>query len=85
MLAWGIGIAVISTIQLTVAAVITFRHDPRLPRSCLLEPLYPLAFWCMNALAALFAEAVGLIRGPRKQRVTWDIQRDSGGNPLVRG
>ncbi|MGW0598708.1 glycosyltransferase [Streptomyces sp. NPDC002776] len=84
-LSWGVGIAVMSTIQLTVAAVIVLRRDPVLARSYLLEPFYPLAYWTINALAAMFAESVGFLRGPRKKRVTWDIQRDSGGNPIAGG
>lgn len=85
MLGWGVAIAVMSTIQLTVAAGIAYRRDPMLPRSYALEPFYPLAYWIINALAAMFAESAGLVRGPRKHRVTWDIQRASGGNPIAGG
>lgn len=85
MLSWGVGIAVMSTIQLTVAAIIVLRRDPMLTRSYLLEPFYPLAYWTINALAAMFAESVGIIRGPRRKRVKWDIPRDGGGNPSAGG
>lgn len=85
MLSWGVGVAVMSTIQLTVAAIIVLRRDPMLTRSYLLEPFYPLAYWTINALAAMFAESVGIIRGPRRKRVTWDIPRDGGGNPSAGG
>ncbi|MFC7307164.1 hypothetical protein ACFQVC_23410 [Streptomyces monticola] len=66
--AWGVGIAVIAMIQIAVATLIDVRLDPKLPYACLLLPLYPLAYWTINALAALFAQTQGLIRGPRAKR-----------------
>ncbi|MFI5724454.1 glycosyltransferase [Streptomyces cyaneofuscatus] len=75
MLAWGVGIAVIAMIQIVVAVLVDLRLDPRLPYACLLLPLYPLAYWTVNALAALTAQTPGLLRGPRDRRVVWDLPR----------
>ncbi|MFF3491743.1 glycosyltransferase [Streptomyces sp. NPDC002795] len=75
MLAWGVGIAVIAMVQIIVATVIDLRLDPRLPYACLLLPIYPLAYWTINALAAIVAQTQGLVRGPRKKRVVWDLER----------
>jgi hypothetical protein len=48
-----------------------------MPRAFLLGPLYPLCFWAISSLAALRTQTAGLLLGPRKQRVVWDIQRES--------
>lgn len=77
MLAWGLGIAVIAMIQVAVAALVDLRLDPKLPYACLLLPLYPLAYWTINALAALRSQTPGLFRGPRKKRVVWDLERSA--------
>lgn len=34
-------------------------------------------FWTINALAAITAQTSGLLRGPRKKRVVWDLPRSS--------
>ncbi|MGW2343040.1 glycosyltransferase family 2 protein [Streptomyces sp. NPDC001661] len=78
MLAWGVGIAVIAMVQIIVATAIDLRLDPRLPYACLLLPIYPLAYWTINALAAIVAQTQGLVRGPRKKRVVWDLERSDG-------
>ncbi|MGW0607210.1 glycosyltransferase [Streptomyces sp. NPDC002644] len=78
MLSWGVAIALISTLQLTVASFIVIGRDPGLTRAYLLGPVYPLCHWAINALAALTSESVGLLRGPRRRKVTWDIQREPG-------
>ncbi|MER5257119.1 glycosyltransferase family 2 protein [Streptomyces sp. NPDC002855] len=75
MLAWGVGIAVIAMLQIAVATAVELRLDPKLPYACLLLPLYPLAYWTINALAAIFAQTKGLVRGPREKRVVWDLPR----------
>ncbi len=69
----GVGIAVIAMIQIVVAVLVDLRLDPRLPYACLLMPLYPLAYWTLNALAALSFQTRGLVRGPRRRRVVWDL------------
>ncbi|MFV0138063.1 glycosyltransferase [Streptomyces sp. HMX87] len=81
MLSWGVAIAIISTVQLTVAASIVYTRDHTLSRAYMLGPVYPLCHWAINALAALFSESVGLLRGPRGRRVTWNIQREGDRGP----
>lgn len=75
MLAWGVGIAVIAMLQIAIATLVELRLDPKLPYACLLLPLYPLAYWTINALAAIFAQTQGLLNGPREKRVVWDLPR----------
>jgi poly-beta-1,6-N-acetyl-D-glucosamine synthase len=75
-LAWGIAIAVVATAQLVVALWIDSTYDPREWWAFLLGPLYPLAYWTIGAAAALRTQISALVRGPRGQRVVWDIPRD---------
>jgi poly-beta-1,6-N-acetyl-D-glucosamine synthase len=75
-LAWGIAIAVVAMLQLTVAILVDVPHDPRLWRAFLLGPVYPLLYWLISAAAALHSQIVALIRGPRRTRVVWDIPRE---------
>jgi hypothetical protein len=42
----------------------------------LLGPIYPLLFWLVSASAAVNQQLTALIRGPRDQRVVWDIPRE---------
>ncbi|MFE8016393.1 glycosyltransferase [Streptomyces antibioticus] len=77
MIAWGVGIAVVAVLQIGIAVAVELRLDPRLPYACLLLPVYPLAYWTINALAAITAQTSGLLRGPRKKRVVWDLPRSS--------
>lgn len=76
-LAWGIAIAVVALAQLTIALMIERDYDRTMPRAFLLGPLYPLCFWAISSLAALRTQTAGLLRGPRNQRVVWDIPRES--------
>ena len=75
-LGWGIAIAVIATIQVFVALKLEHGYDPTALRAFLVGALYPIAFWMINGAAALHSQIVGLIRGPRKERVVWDIPRE---------
>jgi biofilm PGA synthesis N-glycosyltransferase PgaC len=74
---WGIAIAVVATLQLAFALDIDFGNARRAPLALLLGPIYPLAYWLISAGAALRAETVALVRGPRERRVIWDISRES--------
>ncbi|MCX0245043.1 glycosyltransferase family 2 protein [Streptomyces drozdowiczii] len=58
--------------------LVDLRLDRQLPLACLPLPVYPLAYWTLNACAALTSQARGLIGGPRKKRVVWDIERTDG-------
>jgi hypothetical protein len=72
-LAWGVAIAVVCCVQLAFALSIDSRYDRRALRAFLLGPLYPLFFWAISALAAIRAELAALVKGPREQRVVWEI------------
>ena len=74
-LAWGIAIAVVATMQLAFAVAIDARYDRRVAFAFLLGPLYLLGYWAITALAAL-RELPSLMRGPREQRVVWDLPRE---------
>ena len=72
----GIAISVVATIQLAVAMQITFTHDRLVLRAFVLGPVYPLAYWMISAVAALREQVIALARGPRRERVVWDIARE---------
>jgi poly-beta-1,6-N-acetyl-D-glucosamine synthase len=75
-LAWGIAIAVVATIQMSVALALQYSYDPTSARALLLGALYPIGFWLISACAALHSQAIALLRGPRQQRVVWNIPRE---------
>lgn len=75
-LAWGTAIAAVATFQLIVALSLERPYDPTTLRTFLLAAPYLLAYWIISAAAALRAQTVALLRGPRRQRVVWDIPRE---------
>jgi biofilm PGA synthesis N-glycosyltransferase PgaC len=75
-LAWGIAIAVVATIQLSLALGIEHAYDRRAAFAFFLGPLYPLGYWAIAAGAALRSEAPAAIKGPREKRVVWNIERE---------
>jgi biofilm PGA synthesis N-glycosyltransferase PgaC len=75
-LAWGIGIAVVCTLQLAFAVGIEARYDRPALLVFLLGPLYPLGYWAISAAAALRDELPAFVRGPREKRVAWDLPRE---------
>jgi poly-beta-1,6-N-acetyl-D-glucosamine synthase len=75
-LAWGVATAVVATLQLAFALHVGYRHDSRALLAFALGPLFPLAYWCISALAALRDELPALFRGPTQEQVAWDIPRD---------
>ena len=74
--AWGIAIAIVATLQLLVALWLEHGYDPTILRAFLVAALYPVAYWLIAALAAIRSQIVALVRGPRGQRVVWDIPRE---------
>jgi poly-beta-1,6-N-acetyl-D-glucosamine synthase len=74
--AWGIAVAGIATLQLIVALTLERDYDRTIMRSFLLAAPYPLVYWIIAAAASLRAQTVALLRGPRGQRVVWDIPRE---------
>jgi biofilm PGA synthesis N-glycosyltransferase PgaC len=75
-LAWGIAIAAVATLQLLVALTLERSYDPTILRPLLVAAVYPLVYWTIAAAAALRSQTVALLRGPRRQRVVWDIPRE---------
>ena len=74
--AWGIAVAGVATIQLVVALSLERAYDPTTFRAFLLAAPYPLVYWLISAAAALRSQMAGLLRGPRRQRVVWNIPRE---------
>jgi biofilm PGA synthesis N-glycosyltransferase PgaC len=74
--AWGIAIAAVATCQMLVALAIERQYDRTLARSFLVGAVYPVAYWVISAGAALRSQVVALLRGPRDERVVWDIPRE---------
>jgi biofilm PGA synthesis N-glycosyltransferase PgaC len=74
--AWGVAVAVITTIQFMVSLGIERRYDRTAPRALVLGPLYPAGYWLLNALSALSSELPAVILGPRGERVHWDTVRE---------
>jgi poly-beta-1,6-N-acetyl-D-glucosamine synthase len=75
-LAWGVAIAVVATLQLVFALGVERRYDRLAVLTFAFGPLYPLLYWMIAALAALRSETPALVRGPRRERVVWDIPRE---------
>jgi poly-beta-1,6-N-acetyl-D-glucosamine synthase len=76
-LAWGIAIALLATVQVTVALWIETGYDPRAWRAYLAEPIYPLVYWLVSAAAAVRCETVAIALGPKGERIVWDIPRET--------
>jgi poly-beta-1,6-N-acetyl-D-glucosamine synthase len=74
--AWGIAIAAVATCQMLVAIAVERQYDRTLARSFLVGAVYPVAYWVISAGAALRSQVVALLRGPRDERVVWDIPRE---------
>ncbi len=75
-LAWGMAISIVATIQLFVAVWLRRPYDHWGVGAMMLGPLYTLLFWVVSAAAAADQQIIALIRGPREQRVVWDIPRE---------
>jgi biofilm PGA synthesis N-glycosyltransferase PgaC len=76
-LAWGIAIAVVGLLQLAFALGVEWRNDRLAVLVYALGPIYPLAYWLISASASVRAELPALLSGPRRERVVWDIPRES--------
>ena len=74
-LGWGVAIALVATIQTTVALTLEHAYDRSIFRPLLFGVLYPLAYWIISGLAALHSEVGSLFRGPSERRVVWNIPR----------
>jgi poly-beta-1,6-N-acetyl-D-glucosamine synthase len=76
-LAWGIGISIVCMLQLGFAVGLEARYDRPALLVFLLGPLYPLGYWAISAAAALRDELPAIVRGPREERVVWDLPRET--------
>ena len=76
VLAWGIAIAVIATIQLAVAMALEVHYDHTALPTMLLGPIYPAGYWILGGAAALRSELGAIVSGPREERVVWDMPRE---------
>ena len=76
ILAWGLAVAVLATVQLAFGLAVRRRYDPPGVVPFLLGPLFTTAFWLLSAAAAVRAEAPSMIRGPSEERVAWDLPRE---------
>jgi biofilm PGA synthesis N-glycosyltransferase PgaC len=74
--AWGVAISVIATAQVIFALSLDTEYDPHSWPALLIQPIYPLVYWMISAMAALRAELPALVVGPREERVVWDIPRE---------
>jgi biofilm PGA synthesis N-glycosyltransferase PgaC len=74
--AWGIAVSVVATVQVILALILDRGYDPGAYRAFLIGALYPVAFWTINGAAALRSQTVGLLSGPREERVVWDVPRE---------
>jgi poly-beta-1,6-N-acetyl-D-glucosamine synthase len=73
--AWGVAVAVITAIQFSVALAIERRYDRTAALAMLACPLYPAAYWMLNATCAVISQIPAAVLGPRAQRVLWDTHR----------
>lgn len=88
--AWGVAVAVVTGIQFTVALGIERRYDRTASLAMLALPLYPVAYWLLNASCAVTSQLPAVVTGPRSERVQWDTIRKppggaSGGTPTGDG
>ena len=75
-LAWGIAISFVALVQMVVALNLEHGYDRTIVRPLLLGAAYPLGYWMLAAAAALHSETIALVRGPREDRVVWNIPRE---------
>jgi poly-beta-1,6-N-acetyl-D-glucosamine synthase len=75
-LAWGIAISFVALVQMVVALNLEHGYDRTIIRPLLLGAAYPLGYWILAAAAALHSETIALVRGPREERVVWNIPRE---------
>ena len=72
---WGVAVGVVAMIQLVVALLLDVRYDRSAVPTLAFGPIYPAAYWTLNACAAVFAELPAFVTGPRAQAVVWETKR----------
>jgi biofilm PGA synthesis N-glycosyltransferase PgaC len=73
---WGLLIASILVVQITIGLTLDGRYDPSVRRYALWIPWYPIAYWILTAAAAVRATAGGLLRDA-SEPVTWNLDRET--------
>jgi biofilm PGA synthesis N-glycosyltransferase PgaC len=73
--AWGVAVALVTAIQFLVALAIERRYDRTAALAMLACPLFPAAYWMLNATCAVTSQLPAVVFGPRAQRVQWDTVR----------
>jgi len=72
---WGLLMASILVIQISLGLRLDGRYDRSLRRYAFWIPIYPLAYWMLNAAAAVRGTLPGLLRAPSTSPVTWKQKR----------
>jgi hypothetical protein len=81
---WGLLIASMLVIQISIGLALDGRYDPAVRRYALWIPWYPLLYWMLTAAAAVRASLGGVLAHPSGP-VTWNIDRTRDANsPLER-
>jgi biofilm PGA synthesis N-glycosyltransferase PgaC len=71
---WGMIIASVGLVQIVWGLWLDGRHDATARRYALWAPLYPLAYWALDAAASIRATLAGFARPPRGT-VVWGAAR----------
>jgi biofilm PGA synthesis N-glycosyltransferase PgaC len=72
---WGLLIATILVIQISIGLLLDGRYDHGIRRYGLWLPWYPIAYWILTAAAAVRASLIGVFSKPSGP-VTWTQARD---------
>ena len=72
---WGVTVGVIAMVQLSIAIVLDVHYDRSAGLTLAFGPLYPIAYWILGAMTAVFSEIPSLVRGPREKPVVWETSR----------
>jgi biofilm PGA synthesis N-glycosyltransferase PgaC len=67
---WGLLIASVLVIQISIGLWLDGRYDPTVRRYALWIPFYPIAYWMLTAAASVRGVGVGMLRRP-SGAVTW--------------
>ena len=73
---WGMVIALVCIAQALLGVWLDRRYDPRIWRSLLWLPLFPLFYWLLLSAAAVRGTLPGALRRPSGP-VTWHVPRTS--------
>jgi biofilm PGA synthesis N-glycosyltransferase PgaC len=72
---WGVAVGVVAMIQVFVALLLDYHYDRSAMLTLAFGPIYPMGYWVLNAMSAVFAEIPSLMRGAKDKRVVWETSR----------